>query len=477
MRRWSYFFSIFIILVAIPPGVAVGVEKSPKLDVQYRWISPTGKPVRLKWKILSQWVWKKIKLKNRIYQKPSFRTFVKFPKSIRYKSGEGDNIEFIKGPDDAPFRGNNQHLIAIDSLEPTTTSTLRLYRKSRKNRKSKKKKEKLIEMGLLISDRSRNKILMIHKSCVDLGLRVQSPKKRHANGFSFLAAYCKPGKKGSIYVHFYTQANADFKSKLRSRKRKMDDGWIRYRIRKPKSKKEKLKDEAVYVGKVKVSSSRGYALYEVFYSPSEFHKLSGFAGLGATYITYSETTGTENISLGALSLTVKGGASYFFNKKLDAGVSFYANILNLMSSVTPATSPAPQFMGINARIGYTAVSKPGWTFRPMLGWYYWKMFVSDKSYGISSLLGPQLVLLNLFPASHGRKMWFYIKFAPISSNLSNFSFSSREFAGGVGYPIGSPKSKLKWALTLDISHLSIPASVTANQPSLFTITAGTQISF
>ena len=470
--------------------------KVPKMQTQYRWISPTGKPIRLKWKTQSQWEWKEFKKGKRTFQKPVFRTYVEIPQKLEFKAGKGDGVDFSSEIEETPFESLNGNPIAIDSDRTTSTSNLRLVQLKKQGGQLRKK---LIEIGLLVSDRTTEPVLLLHDSCLKLGIKLVPPKKARARGYSFLAAYCEEAKNDQIDVHFYTQPQARLMAQISAKHKKLKPGWDVYRVKKPSKEKErpdeenaqsKLKkeqakkrkepeliEEGTLLGKLKVSQSRGKAYYYLVYDPPSFKRFNGFAGLGGTYMSYSESIGTEAVSLSTVSLTLKAGANYFLTEKLDFGLSFYANVLNLTSSVTPSQYPAAQFMGVNGRVGVTLVDIPGWTLRPMFGWYYWKMFVSDKSYGISALIGPQLYLFNLFDAHDGRKWWAYLKYAPITDSFSNFNFGSREIAVGVGYPIGSKGGDLNWALTLDFSQLSIPVSVTPNAPSLMTITLGTQISF
>ncbi|HTL13300.1 MAG TPA: hypothetical protein VL588_12480, partial [Bdellovibrionota bacterium] len=113
------------------------------------------------------------------------------------------------------------------------------------------------------------------------------------------------------------------------------------------------------------------------------HLLSITAGLGATFLSYSENP--RNVRLQEFALTPKAGATYpLIRGVLDVGGSLYFNVLSL--SHTPASLNSATFLGINGRVGYTLpLTWAGATWKVMGGWYIWTMRTAGRFYGVDLL--------------------------------------------------------------------------------------------
>lgn len=181
-------------------------------------------------------------------------------------------------------------------------------------------------------------------------------------------------------------------------------------------------------------------------------KLRFSAGVQTTYSSFDDQAG---IKVDQMALTLKGGATYFFNPtRWQAAVSFYFNALPI---ITPTGHEASRFWGFNTRLGYR-FSEPLLGFTPTLsvGTYYWGMTVPGDEYGIASTYGPQFFLSGKKDFSGGDFLSVYLKYAPLSQGFAKYKIGNRELAIGAATPVFSSWEKLgALVLNLDVSNLYV----------------------
>ena len=192
-------------------------------------------------------------------------------------------------------------------------------------------------------------------------------------------------------------------------------------------------------------------------------------GLQTTYSSFDDRAG---IQVDQVALTLKGGATYFFNpSRWQAALSFYYNALPI---IKPTGHEASQFWGFNTRLGYR-FSTPLLGFTPTLsvGTYYWGMIVPGDEYGISSTYGPQFFLSGKKDYAEGSFLSLYLKYAPLSQGFSGYKVANRELAIGAATPVFR-----SWAaggplvMNVDISNLYVNVEEFNRTVAITTVSLG-----
>lgn len=195
---------------------------------------------------------------------------------------------------------------------------------------------------------------------------------------------------------------------------------------------------------------------------SPFHrKLYTSPSLGVTSVHYKE--GDTNYS--AIALTGKISTRYALSPRWDLGGSMYLTLMPLKQ--TPSDNTA-RFLGVNARIGYSPKIIPSpWRLSLLTGLYYTRMFVSNDAFGFTDMVGPQLfpVLARLF--STGDSAMIYLKFSPVTNQLSLLSFSNRELAAGFTF---ARLMKNGHALTFSLDYANMSLDFTTLKAITNTLT-------
>lgn len=169
--------------------------------------------------------------------------------------------------------------------------------------------------------------------------------------------------------------------------------------------------------------------------------------LGLSQISYAETQ-LEDYS----ATVMTGKVNYvrpFLAPRWNLGVGGFVTILNLKENY-PAKV---RFLGINARLGYSLIKNPKrWRAGIYFGAYYTTMNVKDNRFGFYDINGPQIFPVVRRVFNQGRSISFYLKFAPLVSNSSLLTFSSREIATGLEY-IYNYNGGRSHGVQLDLSSL------------------------
>lgn len=436
-------------------------------DVQVRWISPRGKPLDFQWPVMSEWQWKSSKKDGEVVRVPYLRTWIGLPRGLEIATTPKDVPEIVPSPPSPPILEADTW-IALDTTEPSLSTTLRF----RDSRDPIPTEGRITELGLLISNRSQNPEVSMDEGCADIDLKFKPFQSEKSTGYSFLGITCSKNKKSGLDFDLYYDSDAELKMSVLE-KGKVEPGTLRAHYEE-KVEKGKKRNKPIII---KITRPNATAYHQILFDRTKHKTWTFFTGMGITSYSYSDEQPAGNVSLNAIALTLKAGVAYHLSKRWDLGLSAFGNLLNLSSSITPSTYPAARFIGINLRAGWTLVSGPRFSFKLSPGWYYWGMFVSDSSYGIARAMGPQIFLMSQFSISKNKFMTAYLKFAPVSSSLSALSFSSRELAVGLTYPLSSNRSRYQWSISLDASQLTIGEAISDTKPSLTTISLGAGVAF
>lgn len=171
-------------------------------------------------------------------------------------------------------------------------------------------------------------------------------------------------------------------------------------------------------------------MYEEWHREKEFKYHYLTLGLGATGLHYTQS---DVSPYRAWLSTAKATYRYAFSKKWDMAFNSFFNTHTFWKNREDVSA---QFLGINARFGYT-IHWPGspWGLGLMAGYYYVTMFVPGNKLGMAHMTGPQFfpVLSRRFPG--GSNVYFYGKYSPVSTDFKIRPLRSREVACGAGYGI------------------------------------------
>ncbi len=155
-------------------------------------------------------------------------------------------------------------------------------------------------------------------------------------------------------------------------------------------------------------------------------------GLSLSYISYQEVrTDVPSIDYSAISLTAKINYLHsLFSQRWDIGGSVFFTLLPI--SQTPKTTE--RFLGVNLRVGCVLpkIEEP-WRFSILVGWYYVTTFVTSNAFGFKNMMGPQLFPTLRKQLKNGDMALGYIKFSPVSTQLSLLNLANHELAVGVSY--------------------------------------------
>ncbi len=201
-------------------------------------------------------------------------------------------------------------------------------------------------------------------------------------------------------------------------------------------------------------------------------------GLGQTWSSFSET---NRPSVSQLSLTGKAAFHYAIEDTLwGIGASAYGTILPLLQS--PSNLAAARFLGINLRGSYRLSERTKWTpggftLATSAGWYYWSMVVSDLSYGLKYVFGPQVFVSGSHPTPYGT-LQIYTKFAPLSTGGVP-SLGDAELAIGASHTVPREWELIflpeKTSITFDLSTLSVDTTIPKRSVTLTTVSLGLSV--
>lgn len=443
-----------------------GKKSGSTARIEAKWIGPNGEVLNLDWPVRHRWVFAKYSKKEPA-PSPILRTWVQIPPQYTYQSAKASSaVRVIPNPKGHPLGGGGK-VIAIDTRSPVSTVTLQVTNQD----------ERIEEFGLLLQVRTNQTPLLVHESCADYGIQVTA--NTTSATFMYAGASCVRRDATHLGLLIAYSNDAAFNQTSFERARGEGNNWAYFDLVIP----DEVKEPPLMLGSYQIREKAGVDSnqYRVSYEPpkpkSRFMLMPGFA---FSYLTYKETP--LNVQLTELALTLKLTLSFpLISDFIDAGGNVFGNAIALPMSRTPSNLTAARFFGVNARIGLKLPIKFSYmTFRLLTGWYYWGMKVSDGSYGLKSLYGPQIFLMASGHKPNTRPYWCYFKFSPIGSSFSSINLANRELALGLGYQLSSPFAKRPWALTVDLSSTQfdsakLAGSLNTNAIDLVTGSIGLQL--
>jgi hypothetical protein len=220
------------------------------------------------------------------------------------------------------------------------------------------------------------------------------------------------------------------------------------------------------------------------------------SGLQLSLLGYRETDASgdaEKASSDQLGVTLKGGAVWrLFGSKADSeqsrwsleGNAFFT-ALSLSDTLqgsadTSSDSGAnnPRYLGVNLRAVRRLNSMNSeWKLSGAIGMYYWGMLVPEPTYGVWSLLGPQLMLSLAKDGAGERKLGGYIKLARTGGGLGFDLDQGREIALGGYFQLNDPEGARKWLMVIDIADTSCVSATADRAMSLTSWSAGLSVEY
>lgn len=205
------------------------------------------------------------------------------------------------------------------------------------------------------------------------------------------------------------------------------------------------------------------------YSNTIIPKIRWYAGVGLSYLSYSETLG--NLKLNELAITPKASAIYWINPgKLNLHVAS-----NFSTPIQSGSANQFSNYGVNIRTQYF-LPKIYQSYRVSLagGAYAWGMLVNENAYGASYLIGPQAFLSFTSSSTTWIEDFFetrlshqlYFKWASISENIG-LSFKDAEYAFGLQVEVSDDETRYPLVFGYDLSRTSFYSNSQLNGMELW----------
>lgn len=423
-------------------------------------IDPKGSTQNVNWKTFSEWVWVE-KPKSRPVLRLKHRVLLPEDISVPVERNRSNAFTILEK---TTFEDATGNWLEYESTEEATNFSVNHQLAA----------GKFEEKVLLLALNGVRESFLVHPSCEDAGyeLTAKDLPQKEIHG---LGATCEV-KKDKLIIYFSHDRGISFQKFVAPNK-----GAVKKGKETPQGlpllfdpKAVKVESGKLLAGFVFKTQNRP-VVYQISLreSSGSKNKWGLAAALGPTYIIFNQNPGA--IALTQLALTAKLFGTYQVGKKWTLGLGAFGTVISLMNS--PATLPSARFIGINARVGYL-FDKPlgGIRWSLSAGWYYTGMMVQNQAYGISAVMGPQIYVFGL---TLNQKMFFYLKYAPISTTFGFPSFKSNEIAAGGGYRLSGPSEKAPWQVTVDLSYLKIgdTVSTTTYDITWMTFSASIQKTF
>lgn len=463
-------FAALLLGFLVPLPSTAAKKKSDGL-VTVEWVNESGKVVPLKWRTRQRWGWTRLYKDLRV-KSPSLRTWIEIPKDVKIIEVTSQDAIIRQRLKRNPFTNSTGAVIALDSNRPITSLSMTYERKGQSR-----------SANMIVKTKYPATKFWTHPDCKKEGIRL---KRDRAGGKNlYVAINCERTPEG---VSLFVISSPDSRWKTRVRGKAVPfkgKFWKEFKI--PPVPIDNKKPKRT-LGKIlaKGKRERKTSLYTIVeYLKVENKRFFMSAGLGASYLKYTESPSAVNLT--EIGLTGKFSASYVLKpRKWDIGGNVFGTIVSLSDSITPATiqvkgtpkaTEAARFFGINGRIGYQLPSEnKSLIFKILFGTYLWGMSVPGDTYGIKTLFGPQLFLTSAFIQKDGSSHYAYVKFAPIAETFT-VSLNNREFALGGGYQVGKLGRKNPIHLTLDLASTSISTTSEGISMTLLSASLGGQVSF
>jgi len=190
------------------------------------------------------------------------------------------------------------------------------------------------------------------------------------------------------------------------------------------------------------------------------HRWSFDVGLSYSTINYRETY-VSTFELTELGITPQAGVTFRLSPKFELNLNGYFTVASIAMDKSPADIENSRFYGINGRVGYRLFKFSNEArIYLMPGWYLWGQMVpgelSNRSYGVSTLSGPQAFLMGRFTTRSNHQWYAYLKAAMIQDG--HWSGGNHELSLGGGYQISDPFQSRRWMLTFDLSRANYSAN-------------------
>lgn len=313
----------------------------------------------------------------------------------------------------------------------------------------------------------------IDPRCEKAGIGIYGPKK--LNEYLFIHIQCAPKADGTVRVAIATPPDeTKFIAGAGLTGLKQNAEIALFDVSPPKKFTEQERN-GLALGSFRIQGAYNPSIndeFEIRFKP-ETEKWNFQAALSSTYLGYTEPTNSGR-EISQLGFT--GKFIFDYRVKPDTfhfGGNVWGTLIPIALSRTPENTPTTRYLGASLRGMYLIPA----TFNPIgarwsvsLGWYAWSMLGQDE-YGVSLLSGPQVVIGASRKFGDGKKWSSYVKFAPISKALGEFSTDSYEIATGGGYSFLAKNRE--YTIVLDLARVSATDGV--GRLALTTVNLGLQI--
>lgn len=421
---------------------------SVQIPIKPLLIDSFGKVYRFPFPLKVQVIWKK----DRYFKRPIFRITLQFR--------HGYIGHFDKLPPGDRVQDDGKVLIAdVESLSAPLPLKVEFPDK------------KISNFDISFLQEQKKSIYFIHDSCTREAISIRAMDRDSKS--SLLGAYCED-LKNRIRIYLFHLSEGEITTPVKNVHTYSDKSWTSFEIAKPPDNFPSARPYFYFEFKNKEKLLSQHWIYHV--SPFHMSRFTITPGFSITYMSYQEPT--RGVSLTEIGLTAKLSANYaLIPGKIDVAGNFFGTMLPLSNSTNNAL-PSAQFFGINIRGGYTLPFQPGgmkWKF--WVGEYYWAMVVPNNAYGISTLLGPHILITSQSSPYLAHPFAFYFKYFPIVAPGAPFVFSNMEVAAGGGVQLFVIGRKFPVSATLDLDDIGYVSSDLSDQMSLFSLSLGFQIMF
>lgn len=421
----SFFLLLASACLGGVPAFAEGALPEPKI----RWINREGKILEVSWPFESEWRWEK--------EHPVHEIRMKVPRQIAIESAEAGA---------APVRVDKER----SELWLQATTTLTIVRLKFQD----SQKQLPVLANLIVELPNRVNHVWNHPSCEKERVQLL-PDKSNALFPVYVGLICSREGGALVLTPIWSR-------ELRFHSTSLPGGQVAagaahpsvYRVPVPESGRS-----AVTLGRLEFAQAlnrpgsvpKAASFSVQWTSPNASRRFVNGVSLGPSLLKYSEVL-TE-VEVNEVVLTAKAQSTYWIVPGVwDASVSGYLSVTPLQAQLSPSFILPARFYGINLRSGrnFGAVKLSG-------GWYFWGMSMKPPLYGLSQVMGPQVLVSARHAFASGRAVSGYLKFAQVGVPQLSIQ-TNRELAAGAAFDLTGPSAILPLNFTVDVAHARIETS-------------------
>jgi hypothetical protein len=200
-------------------------------------------------------------------------------------------------------------------------------------------------------------------------------------------------------------------------------------------------------------------------------KLSFTPRLSMAYLNYQEPARSLNLNEIGIAPQINGRLNL-----IPRSLALEGSLFGLFPFYSTQSTATHLLYGGGIKLDYRLPIRLGqWETWVGGGAYFWKMLVSDQSFGIGFAGGP-LVDLRFEWNQGTHPLFIYFRYGSFFNDTASLKLSNHEIAGGGGLKIGTLK-RYPIDLTLTISRINFSLNEPLNQVSLLSTAVGLRLVF